>query len=1360
MYRIRLLIMLLLGCSLAIPAFGWEAAATGPLGGQQAGAQAGTQAGTQAGPQAGAGMRPMQGPPPLPEPGSIRRVMWDSYISVDSPLNADGTYSWTRRDSGANWSPMWAPGAEGTGTSFFTWLRTDLDVRGIEDPYLLVDGPGYEFEVFSGSSMIYRYGELNPDTDRLQPGNHPIFVSLGKHGTKGPLYLRIFTKDMTKRPGNITVGNQANLKMNMVRSDLLNIAAMLLFGGIGVFALLLHFINRDQPANLYFALFTLCMSLNLAHSLKSLSLFMDDISFSLYLAQPLQAAMIYFFMVYLVHVVPTRFAKVIRIISVWILAAGVLVTLLKWWIPSLFLEYAEAMLKLYELVFTGANVLCLLIVLSSIRSGLNSDVKWFVLGFTPLFIINVVGRPLRLVFDAFPGMIDFAPHEYVNFLHQSTSYAILFSIVFFAVVSLKRYKELYSSTKANARRLLDSNLELQKLDLLKDEFLANTSHELRTPLHGIIGLSESLIEGVAGNLPAAALHNIRMISASGKRLAYLVNDILDFSKLKHEGIQLHFKPVDLRSCTEVVLAMMGHLLQHKPVKMLNQLPSPCFVLADEDRLQQILYNLLGNAIKFTEQGTIEVNAVHIGGQWVIQVTDTGIGIPDEQSSRIFNSFVQADGSNSRGFGGTGLGLSITRKLVELHQGEISVQSVVGEGSTFFITLPAAEAPQDEPLSGMRLSFRETAVSDTESWTPPVTANLDSETTPSESEQHPGYSILIVDDEPVNLQVLANYMVSMPYKTRQASSAYAAIDMLEAGYKPDLIVLDVMMPRMSGYELCQWIREHVASKSQLPVLLLTAKNRDIDLVEGLHSGANDYMAKPVSKSELIARIDLHLQLSAWNQSLERKVAERTQAIRNLLDHAGQGFLSFDEQLCIHEEYSVECRRIFGREIAGEAIYSMIYPNGSEEQAFLRQLLVDIFQTDNETQQAVYFSLLPTELELSGIMTTLQYKWIKDEASIMVILTDISEQRMLEQRMEEERQVLKMVVRVVTFYRDFKDLIEDYRSFARTGLDSILNRPVLITEVWAEIFRQIHTFKGNFAQIDFMHIVDRLHEMESHLSQWKARLFDDPEDPFIAAIFKEWMTDFNLLQWLDDDLQVLRNVLGDRFDEAKETITIEKEKLYDLELKISSLLQELEASLVIKELKKLQYRPFRDLLSMYPEYVKKMTAEIGKKVYPVQIQGGDIQVDHDRFIEFTRTLIHVFRNMVDHGIEPVVERASVGKDPRGTISCEIMERNGFMEVAISNDGKIIDMSVLRRIALEREICTAMTFDSWPLSEKLMVIFDEQFTTRTEVTQLSGRGVGLSAVRQALNKLGGTIHVQTGPDNGTLFRFRFPVREGWQL
>ncbi|MEM7180553.1 MAG: response regulator [Spirochaetota bacterium] len=400
-------------------------------------------------------------------------------------------------------------------------------------------------------------------------------------------------------------------------------------------------------------------------------------------------------------------------------------------------------------------------------------------------------------------------------------------------------------------KLEGKNEKLQSLNTLKDEFLANTSHELRTPLNGIIGIAESLVDGATGKLQTPTKQNLGMIISSGKRLAALVDDILDFSKLKNKELSIQEKALDLKSISDVVLNLSQPLVKGKKVKLSNTIAEDLpYVKGDENRVQQILHNLIGNSIKFTESGEIKIAAKQEGAAIQVDISDTGIGIPQNKLEDIFKSFEQVDASIERQYGGTGIGLSITKQLVELHGGKIWVSSIVHQGSTFSFTLPLSDKKViDNPKTTIANFEKQEETS--------VKIPISSGNT----------KVLVVDDEPVNIQVLTNHLSLKDYSVLQAYNGREALEIIEAANKPDIVLLDVMMPKMSGYEVCEKIREKYPS-SNLPVIMLTAKDRVVDVVKGFSNGANDYLTKPFHKDELLMRIQTHLSLAQINASYSR------------------------------------------------------------------------------------------------------------------------------------------------------------------------------------------------------------------------------------------------------------------------------------------------------------------------------------------------------------------------------------------------------------------------------------------------------------------------------------------------------------
>lgn len=496
-----------------------------------------------------------------------------------------------------------------------------------------------------------------------------------------------------------------------------------------------------------------------------------------------------------------------------------------------------------------------------------SPARYFLIANT--FLILGVGIPFVLLLFNLQG---------VSFQKTmlSAQIGVVLQLSFFALGVGHKQKLLESEKRDALQKNLEleheANEKLRQADKLKDEFLANTSHELRTPLNGIIGIAEALYAGAAKDDPQKMEENLSVIINSGRRLNTLVNDLLDFSKLRNYDIDLQLKPIDLAGLTKVVLTLCEQLMRGKTLALHHDIPEDLpAVWADENRLQQILYNLVGNAIKFTPEGSVTVSARHKGDFVEIRVTDTGIGIPEDKQARIFEQFEQADGSIAREYGGTGLGLSITKKLIELHGGEIWVSSKEGEGSTFYFTIevsPNPAAALSPTLSPLQREIAHVALPRQEEM--PDAASLALlPTTGGNGVKNKSVKILVVDDEPVNQQVMKNLLsLEKGYLVATAVNGKEALEALEKE-SYDLVLLDIMMPKMSGFEVCEKIREKFLP-NELPVIMVTAKNQVSDLVAGLSHGANDYIAKPFSREELLARIKTHLYLFNINTAYGRFV----------------------------------------------------------------------------------------------------------------------------------------------------------------------------------------------------------------------------------------------------------------------------------------------------------------------------------------------------------------------------------------------------------------------------------------------------------------------------------------------------------
>ncbi|MDF2838265.1 MAG: hypothetical protein K0Q63_3905, partial [Paenibacillus sp.] len=418
----------------------------------------------------------------------------------------------------------------------------------------------------------------------------------------------------------------------------------------------------------------------------------------------------------------------------------------------------------------------------------------------------------------------------------------------------------------NAAENAQLNEQLRQSVKLKDQFLAHTSHELRTPIHGIINIAQSIALRERKSLDDRSYKDMALLITIGRRMSHLIEDLLDLVRLKEERVMLQAQPLRLQAIAEGVIGMLRYLVEGKPINLASRIPDSFpAVMADEKRLTQILFNLIHNAIKYTEKGDITVTAEIMQQRAIITVSDTGAGMDEETLARVFLPYEQGHSDN----GGIGLGLGICKQLAELHGGKLTARSQVGKGTAFQFSLPLDDgrSPGAErtTLDADMARSQNSAALEGSSFLSHEENGGWMELAPPEFVAYGGKQhILAVDDDPVNLQVLAGILENDTYNISAVASPREALEQLEGG-RWDLVIADVMMPGMSGYELTKAIRER-HSISELPVLLLTARSQPADIYAGFSAGANDYLTKPVDALELKYRV--------WSlTTLKRSVNER-------------------------------------------------------------------------------------------------------------------------------------------------------------------------------------------------------------------------------------------------------------------------------------------------------------------------------------------------------------------------------------------------------------------------------------------------------------------------------------------------------
>ncbi len=414
------------------------------------------------------------------------------------------------------------------------------------------------------------------------------------------------------------------------------------------------------------------------------------------------------------------------------------------------------------------------------------------------------------------------------------------------IFDVSQSKQTESKLRKINERLTVANTELARSTRLKDEFIANMSHELRTPLNSVLGLSEVLQEKVHGDLTEQQNRAVATIQRNGKHLLELINDILDLAKIESGELNLQIKAVSIdRVCgnTKPFIQLQAYKKQVSLSFNINIHPTYSeYIEIDERLIRQMLINLLSNAVKFTPRGgSVELNVKSDSTKqlMIFEVTDTGIGIAPEQVDNLFKPFVQVDSSLAKRYSGTGLGLALVRRIVELHQGTVTVKSTLGQGSCFSVTLPWK--PTCLPSEISKLS-------------PPSSLPLDLTT---QSQPVPNRAtILLVEDNADNLETLKAYLDLKGFDVMVARNGYEAVQ-ISRTQPVELILMDIQMPDLDGLEAIRRIRTDERGKS-IPILAVTALAMQGDREKCIAAGADDYISKPVSPVKLVGSIRKYLR----------------------------------------------------------------------------------------------------------------------------------------------------------------------------------------------------------------------------------------------------------------------------------------------------------------------------------------------------------------------------------------------------------------------------------------------------------------------------------------------------------------------
>ena len=502
-----------------------------------------------------------------------------------------------------------------------------------------------------------------------------------------------------------------------------------------------------------------------------------------------------------------------------------------------------------------------------------------------------------------------------------------------------------------------------------------------------------------------------------------------------------------------------------------------------------------------------------------------------------------------------------------------------------------------------------------------------------------------------------------------------------------------------------------------------------------------------------------QLQEVNAGLEQRVKERTQdletantrltaiqaAVRNLLDNAEQGFLTIDRDLKIGEQSSAACETILGEAPAGRSIVELLCREMPSDQASAMQAtLVSLFQDSSDFIRELKLGLLPAAFELGGKSIRAGYKMLGDN-QLMLILTDVTETTRLAAQVERDRLRLEMIVLAFTESEAFTALVEEYREFIGTELPALLQQVAEPGRV-SELYRRLHTFKGLLAQFSFHRSPQRLHGFETALSD---------RTSWTAQAARQVFAPEQLQAEFQQDLNTIADILGPDFLASDRRLSLSQDRLKTMKQVASQALASgCEVSpfvrQLLRELATLGGLDAKSALALHGRGASALAARLDKEMGPVAIEGDATSLEPEIYGPFLRSLVHVFRNAVDHGIETPEARLSVGKPAEGSIRCSVRHDDHGLKITIEDDGCGVDREILE----ERLTASGVPSSQVAGISLENMMFREGLSSRDSADEISGRGVGLAAVKAELDRLGGSVSVETGQGAGTRLSFHVPA------
>ncbi len=652
----------------------------------------------------------------------------------------------------------------------------------------------------------------------------------------------------------------------------------------------------------------------------------------------------------------------------------------------------------------------------------------------------IAGLSSRLQFD----------EGYQNFLELATTQIAT------AIANAQVYEEERKRAEA-----------LAEIDRAKTAFFSNVSHEFRTPLTLMLGPLEDALSNSHGILPMGAAASLTVSHRNALRLLKLVNTLLDFSRIEAARAQACYQPVDLAPLTAELASNFQSLCQKAGLRLIVHCTAlapdePAYV--DRDMWEKIVLNLLSNAFKFTLQGEIEVRLEPAEGRALLTVRDTGVGIPFEELPRMFQRFHRVEDSRGRTHEGTGIGLALVQELVKLHGGTVSVESVMGQGSTFRVAIPLGKAHLDPGRVGKAPEVGSTSVTPSAfveealRWLPDepqrdgqVPDRPDDGAFPdrpaAEAERWKEKSRILWADDNADMRAYVRRLLGDRFDVAAVPDGKAALDAARAR-KPDLVLSDVMMPRLDGFGLLRELRAD-PQLCEIPVILLSARAGEEARIEGIEARADAYLIKPFSARELLALVESHLKMSSFRHEATeavRRAEQNASLLASIVESSDDAIVSKNLEGIIMS-WNQGAERLFGytaAEVIGKSINMLIPPDHIEEEPRILARL-------RRGERVDHFETIRLRKDGSRLNISLTISPVKDAQGLVVGASKIARDITERVRQEQALQIANAALHQAN---------ADLQLFAYSASHD-LQEPLRMLRVYSELLQK--KFGGQLGQV---------------------------------------------------------------------------------------------------------------------------------------------------------------------------------------------------------------------------------------------------------------------------------------------------------